>query len=259
MGPAVSVLCARVEGLIREVGRAPPRCRTATPLSSPLDLSQTCMEDGIHVEKLGRFEFLDSTDPNREKGILHYIKGAPAKGDPSYPRLLVENRVYSSRVFRKLHLELATRQDGLEVFHCVMYPRLEFDLPILSMDMVAGEGGRVSLAIIDPCPVSWDRSIPSECPRDCHLMLTCKLPTRRPTCRVVRRRRTAAPVKVRCRPGDSRVGPRDFQRGLRQHSATHPGRHCRLHSVCSGTDADAPGGRPSDSASAGTRGGPAAC
>ena len=41
-----------------------------------------------------------------------------------YPRLLIENRVYSSRVFRKLHLELAVRQDGLQFLHLVFYPRL---------------------------------------------------------------------------------------------------------------------------------------
>lgn len=37
--------------------------------------------------------------------------------------LQVENRVYCSRVFRKLHLEVAVRQDGLEVLHMVLYPR----------------------------------------------------------------------------------------------------------------------------------------
>ena len=36
----------------------------------------------------------------------------------SYPRLLLENRVYCSRVFRKLHLEVGHRQDGLQV--CVL-------------------------------------------------------------------------------------------------------------------------------------------
>lgn len=40
-----------------------------------------------------------------------------------YPRLMIENRIYSSRVFRKLHLEVATRQDGLQVMHMVMFPR----------------------------------------------------------------------------------------------------------------------------------------
>lgn len=58
----------------------------------------------------------------------------------SYPRLLIENRVYCSRVFRKLHIELAYRQDGLQVLHCVMYPRYAYDLPILAMDLVVSAG-----------------------------------------------------------------------------------------------------------------------
>jgi phycocyanobilin:ferredoxin oxidoreductase len=36
---------------------------------------------------------------------------------------MIENRCYSSRVFRKLHLEVARRQDGLQVLHMVLYPR----------------------------------------------------------------------------------------------------------------------------------------
>jgi hypothetical protein len=36
---------------------------------------------------------------------------------------MVENRIYSSRVFRKLHLEVAWRQDGLQVLHGVFFPR----------------------------------------------------------------------------------------------------------------------------------------
>jgi hypothetical protein len=40
-----------------------------------------------------------------------------------------------------------------------MYPNLDFDLPILSMDVVANNG-RVSLAIIDPCPTSPNLQLP---------------------------------------------------------------------------------------------------
>lgn len=47
----------------------------------------------------------------------------------------------------------------VQVVHCVMYPRLEYDLPILSFDMV-GKDERVSLVCIDPCPVAMDRSLP---------------------------------------------------------------------------------------------------
>ena len=48
----------------------------------------------------------------------------------------------------------------VQVVHCVMYPRMEYDLPILSFDMV-GKDDRVSLVCIDPCPVAMDRSLPS--------------------------------------------------------------------------------------------------
>lgn len=40
-----------------------------------------------------------------------------------------------------------------------MYPRLDFDLPIMSMDIVAKDGV-VGLGIIDPCPSSMDGSLP---------------------------------------------------------------------------------------------------
>jgi len=100
----------------------------------------------------------------------------------------VENRVYTPpppSAFRKLHLELALRSDGLAVLHGVAFPWAAYDLPILAFDLVAmlkeeegggggGGGGDdgagaapaapaaspVSLAIIDPCPVSPDRSLP---------------------------------------------------------------------------------------------------
>ena len=47
-----------------------------------------------------------------------------------------------------------------QVMHCVLYPRLEYDLPILSLDMVGNADGEVSLAIVDPCPCVLDRRIP---------------------------------------------------------------------------------------------------
>ena len=48
-----------------------------------------------------------------------------------------------------------------QVLHCVLYPRLDYDMPILSIDMVGNAStGRVSLAIADPCPASMDRKLP---------------------------------------------------------------------------------------------------
>lgn len=46
-----------------------------------------------------------------------------------------------------------------QVLHCVMFPRLEYDLPILGMDIV-GVKDRISLAVIDCSPVAMDRSLP---------------------------------------------------------------------------------------------------
>ena len=43
----------------------------------------------------------------------------------------------------------------------MLYPRLEYDMPILSIDMVGNAStGRVTLAITDPCPASMDRRLP---------------------------------------------------------------------------------------------------
>ena len=43
-----------------------------------------------------------------------------------------------------------------------MFPRLEYDLPILSFDMVGKGGGAISLAVIDLCPVALNRSLPPQ-------------------------------------------------------------------------------------------------
>lgn len=53
---------------------------------------------------------------------------------------------------------LASSGNVLQVLHCVMYPWVNYDLPILCMDLVAKDGV-VSLGIIDPCPVSIDRAL----------------------------------------------------------------------------------------------------
>lgn len=72
-------------------------------------------------------------DPKREWDGWSFADIAnPAKGEDGYPRLQVENRVYCSRAFRKLHLEVATRQDGLEVLHMVLFPRCGAACPLLS-------------------------------------------------------------------------------------------------------------------------------
>lgn len=105
-----------------------------------------------------RYRYMDSLDPGGSRSLSYQIPD-PDRDDAAWPRLEVENRAYRSYAFRKLHLEVAVRQDGLQVVHCVMYPRVEFDLPILSLDLVAS-GDRVTLAIVDPCPVTGNLSLP---------------------------------------------------------------------------------------------------
>lgn len=139
-----SLVCPQIEALVAQV-EGSWRSILGNDLGLyPLDL---------------RFKYMDSLDP-AGTARMSYTFPDPPKDDPMYPRLQIENRMYQSPAFRKLHLEVAVRQDGLQVFHCVMYPNVEYDLPILSMDVVAN-ADRISFAIIDPCPVAPDMSIPN--------------------------------------------------------------------------------------------------
>ncbi|KAK3242759.1 hypothetical protein CYMTET_47565 [Cymbomonas tetramitiformis] len=74
--------------------------------------------------------------------------------------LQIENIILQTPQFRKLHLEVARSDAGLQVVHCVMFPRAEFDLPLFSLDMV-GFGDRITLLILDLCPVTPDLSLPA--------------------------------------------------------------------------------------------------
>lgn len=88
-----------------------------------------------------------SLEPYPLPADLGYVEGQ-MEGD----RLTIVNRCYQTRVFRKLHLELATVGSNLDILHCVMFPRPEYDLPILGTDIVANSQ-LVSAAIIDLSPV----------------------------------------------------------------------------------------------------------
>lgn len=107
------------------------------------------------------WDFIDSVDLHREwEGWAYVDIPDPEKGEPDYPRLKIENRIYCSRVFRKLHIEVAHRQDGLHILHFVMFPRYNYDIPILAMDLVVAND-TVSLAIIDACPVRPRQQLPN--------------------------------------------------------------------------------------------------
>jgi len=142
VNPCIEFLVQRLEGTWREM--------------CPDDLN-------IYPRKKwkGKYDICDSMDPNRELDGMSYADvPSPKKGEEGYPRLLLENRIYCSRVFRKLHVEVGHRQDGLQVLHAVLYPRYAYDVPILAMDLVV-INGNVTLAIIDACPVRKNMQLPA--------------------------------------------------------------------------------------------------
>jgi phycocyanobilin:ferredoxin oxidoreductase len=69
--------------------------------------------------------------------------------------LVIENHCYQTPQFRKLHLELAQVGNGLDILHCVMFPRAEYPLPMFGTDIV-GARGQISAAIVDLSPIQAD-------------------------------------------------------------------------------------------------------
>jgi phycocyanobilin:ferredoxin oxidoreductase len=78
---------------------------------------------------------------------LGYVEGR-LEGE----KLIIQNRCYQTRAFRKLHLELARVGNNLDILHCVMFPRPEYALPMFGTDLVGGRG-QISAAIVDLSPV----------------------------------------------------------------------------------------------------------
>lgn len=87
---------------------------------------------------------------------LGYIEGR-LEGE----KLTIENLCYQSREFRKMHLELAKVGTSLDILHCVMFPRLEYSLPMFGCDIVAGKG-QISAAIVDLSPLNSEKILPTD-------------------------------------------------------------------------------------------------
>jgi phycocyanobilin:ferredoxin oxidoreductase len=84
---------------------------------------------------------------------LGYVEGR-LEGE----RLVIENRCYQTPEFRKMHLELAKVGNGLDILHCVMFPKPEYALPMFGCDIVAGKAG-ISAAIVDLSPTTADKTL----------------------------------------------------------------------------------------------------
>ena len=74
-------------------------------------------------------------------------------------RLTIENHCYQTPQFRKLHLELAQIENGLDILHCVMFPNSNYALPIFGVDLVGSRGG-ISAAIADLSPINAECTLP---------------------------------------------------------------------------------------------------
>lgn len=98
-------------------------------------------------------QYLD-LEPYHLPEDLGYVEGR-LEGE----KLVIENRCYQTQHFRKLHLELARVGQTLDILHCVMFPRVEYDIPMFGADLVGGRG-QISAAIVDLSPTHLDRSLP---------------------------------------------------------------------------------------------------
>lgn len=87
---------------------------------------------------------------------LGYVEGK-LEGE----KLIIENRCYQTPQFRKMHLELAKIGKNLDILHCVMFPRPEYELPIFGCDIVSGRG-QISAAIVDLSAASAKGSLTGE-------------------------------------------------------------------------------------------------
>jgi phycocyanobilin:ferredoxin oxidoreductase len=98
-----------------------------------------CIEAAWHTLELSPYHLPDD---------LGYIEGR-LEGE----RLTIENLCFQTPQFRKLHLELAKVGQNLDILHCVMFPRPDYDLPMFGSDLVGGRG-QISAAIADLSPIS---------------------------------------------------------------------------------------------------------
>jgi phycocyanobilin:ferredoxin oxidoreductase len=103
----------------------------------------------------GTWQELLELSPYQIPGDLGYVEGS-LEGQ----RLVIENCCHQTPQFRKMHLELAQVGKNLDILHCVMFPRGNYDLPIFGADIVCG-GGAISAAIVDLSPVNRDRTLPA--------------------------------------------------------------------------------------------------
>lgn len=113
------------------------------------------------IQKLSE-SILDSWNENldlKEKEISEEFRKVEKTSDEE--EVYIENYVWESEKFRKVHLEIAQMKSGLDILHTNMYPRYEYDIPIFGADIVASSKS-VGAAIVDISSIREDRSLPEQ-------------------------------------------------------------------------------------------------
>ena len=64
-------------------------------------------------------------------------------------KVFIMNEMHQSKKLRKMHLEIGYT-DNIEVMHCVLYPSVDYPIPIFGADIVATPKV-ITAAIIDIC------------------------------------------------------------------------------------------------------------
>lgn len=77
------------------------------------------------------------------------------------PPMVLENTVYCSPTFRKMHVEYAEIGDEFRVLHCVIAPHVVYPVPIFGADIVQ-RGNKTTFCITDLSPVTKDLMLPTE-------------------------------------------------------------------------------------------------
>ena len=113
------------------------------------------------IQKLSE-SILDSWNENldlKEKEISEEFRRVEKTSDEE--EVYIENYVWESEKFRKVHLEIAQMKSGLDILHTNMYPRYQYDIPIFGADIVASSKS-VGAAIVDISSIREDRSLPEQ-------------------------------------------------------------------------------------------------
>jgi len=126
-------------------------------------IRQCCTDDDLDVFHCKEYEYWDTKDPTGRKTEIDLFSStshSPSKrNNQDRPRLQIENRIYTSRVFRKIHIGVAVKENGHQVINFIMYPRPQFFLPILYMDIAVNQND-VLEAIVEIHSVRMDKTLP---------------------------------------------------------------------------------------------------